>query len=610
MTNDTYDARPTGPSVRPLEFGGWPLSILRYRRALRVLDAAAASLSAIAEATAVRGTSRPEDESLRRIEVEGILDTLERELMPFALPISRSVRDQWRNIKEAEKAAGWNSECTAVLHRALEAQRRILVASAPAFSPSAVPKTGSLPPCHTPIEGAITKPDQPQAFKPDEAALLAGLIDKFYGSSAFKLIGGALVAAALLAGAGTVYLGTHTLTLRDDLEKTEAKAKSDINASAQRIQDSITTQSNLLKAADDAITRVREEFKQNVATRVTQIDKIMADFTEKSATLRADAITAAIATLDSQLKDPVSTLSNALKKKGEDATEQMDTLSKDVGALEERRAAIDNAVRSVEDWLKVAAPTLERLKKEGPLLDALMRNFDNLKTKEKAASDTLQNTAAMVQRIKDAVPELDTTIRDLKDVKAKENALSDALMSVKTRADDAASQAQAAEQSASLAETARGAAMSAVEMIQKEAAGQQLALGGTRTRIEALNKEVAEAESKLRNAGQVASDVTALKQQVSALTRHVDDLEARLQKLQQPPKAPPPGSPQSQAELSPQQWFEIQQNLAARGFNPGKVDGRLGNNTRQAIRLFQGATNQPVTGILTAAQIEQLLTRP
>jgi peptidoglycan hydrolase-like protein with peptidoglycan-binding domain len=61
--------------------------------------------------------------------------------------------------------------------------------------------------------------------------------------------------------------------------------------------------------------------------------------------------------------------------------------------------------------------------------------------------------------------------------------------------------------------------------------------------------------------------------------------------------------------LSPQQWFEIQQSLAARGFNPGKIDGRPGNKTRHAIRLFQGATNQPVTGTLTAAQIEQLLTR-
>ncbi len=48
---------------------------------------------------------------------------------------------------------------------------------------------------------------------------MAAAIDKLYGSAAFKIIGVALVAAALLAGAGTVYLGSRTLTLRADLEK-------------------------------------------------------------------------------------------------------------------------------------------------------------------------------------------------------------------------------------------------------------------------------------------------------------------------------------------------------------------------------------------------------
>lgn len=215
-----------------LWFRCWPLSILSYRHALRVLDAATTSVGAISEAIVVLDTDDSKIESLCRIEIEGILDTLKREMPPFASSISRSVSSQWEKIKEVEKT---NSVLTArvkALHRVLEAQRRILVASTPVFSPSAIPKTSSLPTPQIPTEAKIIKPDQLEAFKPDESALLAKLTEKFYGSSAFKVIGGSLVAAALLAGGGTVYLGAQTLTLRDDLEKTEVKAKRDINDSA------------------------------------------------------------------------------------------------------------------------------------------------------------------------------------------------------------------------------------------------------------------------------------------------------------------------------------------------------------------------------------------
>jgi len=54
------------------------------------------------------------------------------------------------------------------------------------------------------------------------------------------------------------------------------------------------------------------------------------------------------------------------------------------------------------------------------------------------------------------------------------------------------------------------------------------------------------------------------------------------------------------------QVAEAQQLLTAQGFNPGGVDGKLGNNTRAAITKFQAANGLPATGNLDAATLAKL----
>lgn len=55
------------------------------------------------------------------------------------------------------------------------------------------------------------------------------------------------------------------------------------------------------------------------------------------------------------------------------------------------------------------------------------------------------------------------------------------------------------------------------------------------------------------------------------------------------------------------QNFAIQQALDRLGFDPGSIDGIIGNNTRSAIRLYQDSIGAARTGTLTTAQIDLLL---
>src|SRR5690554_5021874 len=53
---------------------------------------------------------------------------------------------------------------------------------------------------------------------------------------------------------------------------------------------------------------------------------------------------------------------------------------------------------------------------------------------------------------------------------------------------------------------------------------------------------------------------------------------------------------QQQQKYSATQIREIQQSLKDQGFDPGPVDGIMGERTRQALREFQRQNNLEVTG--------------
>lgn len=51
---------------------------------------------------------------------------------------------------------------------------------------------------------------------------------------------------------------------------------------------------------------------------------------------------------------------------------------------------------------------------------------------------------------------------------------------------------------------------------------------------------------------------------------------------------------------------EAQRALAERGYYDGEIDGRLGSETREAVRRFQGDAGLPVTGVINKYLIGEL----
>jgi hypothetical protein len=64
--------------------------------------------------------------------------------------------------------------------------------------------------------------------------------------------------------------------------------------------------------------------------------------------------------------------------------------------------------------------------------------------------------------------------------------------------------------------------------------------------------------------------------------------------------------PRHERVLTRGERYELQQLLAQRGYDVGEPDGRLGGNTRNALRQFQAAVGAVPDGFASAAVLERL----
>jgi Putative peptidoglycan binding domain len=131
---------------------------------------------------------------------------------------------------------------------------------------------------------------------------------------------------------------------------------------------------------------------------------------------------------------------------------------------------------------------------------------------------------------------------------------------------------------------AAGAVTSAVPAAGPGAPGNAAELKDLQDKLSAQRQAIDELQTRLGRLGGLAAQVA--------------DLTARLQRIEQP---------QSEEAMTRAQISQVQQSLDARGFDSGKPDGIIGPLTRGGIRAFQAASSAPATGVLTAAQIRQLL---
>jgi hypothetical protein len=64
--------------------------------------------------------------------------------------------------------------------------------------------------------------------------------------------------------------------------------------------------------------------------------------------------------------------------------------------------------------------------------------------------------------------------------------------------------------------------------------------------------------------------------------------------------------PREERVLSRAERYELQQLLAARGFDIGQPDGKLGGKTRLAIRQFQASVGDPPDGFASSGVLGRL----
>src|SRR5215468_7349572 len=67
--------------------------------------------------------------------------------------------------------------------------------------------------------------------------------------------------------------------------------------------------------------------------------------------------------------------------------------------------------------------------------------------------------------------------------------------------------------------------------------------------------------------------------------------------------------PRHERVLTREERYELQQRLAARGYDVGEPDGRLGGKTRSALRHFQSAGGEVPDGFASATLLERLRSR-
>lgn len=101
-------------------------------------------------------------------------------------------------------------------------------------------------------------------------------------------------------------------------------------------------------------------------------------------------------------------------------------------------------------------------------------------------------------------------------------------------------------------------------------------------------------EEAQSNAPEVIVDMSTLN--ASSLAKALEKDEANIAKKEESVKPAKVVKPVKAAPKLPASIEEVQRALKAAGFNPGKIDGKLGEKTKTAIRAFQKAHDLKVDG--------------
>ncbi len=99
----------------------------------------------------------------------------------------------------------------------------------------------------------------------------------------------------------------------------------------------------------------------------------------------------------------------------------------------------------------------------------------------------------------------------------------------------------------------------------------------------------------------VDPQVTALQSELQAKDQQIQDLQYQLEQSRQNPQANFTASSKgksSKIRVSGVSVSDVQSALTKAGFDPGKVDGKMGKKTKAAIKAFQRSQNLTPDGVV------------
>jgi predicted nucleic acid-binding Zn-ribbon protein len=339
------------------------------------------------------------------------------------------------------------------LHSRLDGLERLLLASRRLLPERAAARLGW-------VNGALVEeaapsvalPQKEAAFTPTESELLAGVTEKFYGSWAFRIMGMAIVAGALMAGAGTLYLAGQTVSLNDNLKNTAATATSDIRTLAKDTAEAIRDQNQSLTLATSQLQQNQQTLnaqfaaaQAEIGTRMNdfkvQTDSKINDFTGQADKLKDQAVAQIVTTIKKDLKEQESALQSAILQ------ELIDIKNKDVANLKNTLTTLGTDVSGMETTSADISPKLDKLNELAQTTDALSRSIADLQTNVDTAhtaatgasadKETASRAALAAAAYRDAVSgKLQSTDTDLGTIQRQLGALQARLETAQTELGD------------------------------------------------------------------------------------------------------------------------------------------------------------------------------
>jgi chromosome segregation ATPase len=368
-----------------------------------------------------------------------------------------------------------------------------------------------------------------------------------------------MLAAVLLAGAGTFFIGGQTLQLRHNLEDAAHNATMDLQAIGEETHKTLNEQ--------------RQNLIGDIDRRRVEINDALARATEQ------------IKDLDQLKEKAVKQIVDTILDKSTDLEARL------------RREIADNLA-------KIENNDVHDLKGRA---DALQLNIKQIETEIDDGSRQLKGSQPDLQRIIQLTRDADKLEAELGAIAHARTSAVEA--SEKTEAAHLAAQAAATDAARMRQELAEK-----MRSISTEIDADQRNLGIAQER---LNKISGDTNQASNTTGELAKSVGGINERLQALDRQLTGAEDEITKLrnrpQQAQQITAPGTPPApafvEADLTRDQWRLIQNSLKARGFSLVRVDGWPGPLTRAAIGSFQTKMGAPSTGHLTSEQFD-LLIRP